>query len=54
MPEGEVAKFSVRLNVRDVEEMKRRAKQSGATWNGYLRALIGRALIAERKGKVIA
>lgn len=53
MPEEETDRYTVRLNVRDVEELRRLAKSIGATWVGYLRTLVRRALSAERKEKVI-
>lgn len=46
-------RYTVRLRTADVEELKCRAKSIGATWVGYLRALVTRALDSERKGKVI-
>ncbi len=37
-------RYTVQLRVRDVEEMKKRAAQTGATWVAYLRVLVQRAL----------
>jgi predicted DNA binding CopG/RHH family protein len=42
--EDKTDRYTVRLRVRDVEEMKKRAVQTGATWVGYLRVLVQRAL----------
>lgn len=47
------AEFHVRLSEESADELRRRAAEVGATPSSYLRALVDRALIAERKGKVI-
>lgn len=48
------AQFHVRLSDDAAAEVRRRAAEVGATPSSYLRALIGRALVHERKEKVIA
>ena len=42
--EDKTDRYTVQLRVRDVEELKRRAEQTGATWVAYLRVLVERAL----------
>jgi hypothetical protein len=51
--EDQPAQFHVRLSDEDAAEIRRRAAEVGASPSGFLRALVERALVAERKGRVI-